>query len=553
MTRRWRNGQIWWTLAELRRHADALAAYDAALALHPGHQEAAFGRANLLRDVGWLSAAVEGYDAVIAVAPAHPRANLHRAQALRDLRRTEEAQAGFEQTLAVVETALAARPNDPRLTAWRGIALEGLQRDTDALASFDRAVALAPGFADPWNNRGVLLARIGREEDARESFGRAVAARPDFAEAMANHASMLMQIGDWQGAEALLDRALAASPNLPAAHFARAALRLIMGRFEEGWAEYELRWQLRDVATLRPWFGALPSLPGDSPAAPGPGAMPAQWRGEKLAGRKLLVYGEQGFGDTLQFCRYVPLLERLEGGPVNVVLLVQPALRRLLASLPGVAHLVQEGDPKPELAFHCPVFSLPYLFGTTLETVPAPPRYLAAAPERRAHWRARLAGAPGPRVGLVWSGNQHHRNDRNRSIPLAMLEPLANTGASFFSLQREVRGSDAATLARFTWIDGIGTGFEDFAETAAAIAELDLVIAVDTSVVHLAGALGRPTWVMLPFAPDYRWMLGRDDSPWYPSLRLFRQPAPRDWASVIAAVQAALAAFVATLPGARPA
>ena len=313
----------------------------------------------------------------------------------------------------------------------------------------------------------------------------------------------------------------------------RAVIALVQGRLADGFRDYEARWQTQVFARGARGFGQ------------------PQWRGEALGGRTLLLYPDQGFGDTIQFCRYVSMVRARVDGPV-VFEVPKPLLSLLEGRFPGV-RLVAQGEKLPTFDLQCPLLSLPLAFGTDLPTVPAPVGYLRPDPARAMRWRNRLVPTGSPRVGLVWSGDPKHANDRTRSLPLARLLSLADSGARLFALHAQMREADRATLDATPAIVDIGRDFADFADTAAAISALDLVICVDTSVAHLAAALGKPTWVMLPFVPDWRWMLGRGDSPWYPTLRLFRQPARGDWDRVIGQVQAALGAYVADGKSARAA
>jgi len=519
----------------------AVAAFDTLLRHHPDNVAAHLVKAQVLRDLGWLGAALESCETAIRLAPAHPIARWERARILRGLQRADDATVAFAEALAVLDDALAANPDDGMAHIRRALVLDDMGQPEEAVRSADRAVALLPGNPEIWDNRGLFLRRSGRARDAAASFRQALTLRPDHAKSLAHLALALRDLGEWEAALAGVDRAVALAPGFSRAHYNRALILLTLGRFQEGWDSSEARWQVRELAMLFPWFGPMPSGPaaGDTRAA---GAAPL-WQGEKLDGRRLLIYAEQGFGDTIQFCRYVPLLAEREGAPVHVTLLVQPPLRRLLADLPGVAHLVQEGDPYTSPDLRCPMLSLPQRFRTTLATIPPPPP-LSPDPARRAQWRARLGGAR-PRVGIAWAGNPIHPDDHTRSLTLATLAPLAGVGANLVSLQKNVPACDDEALSDAAWLDNVGVEFGDWADTAAAVAELDLVVSVDTAVAHLAGTLGVPTWTLLPFSPDWRWLLERRDSPWYPAMRLFRQKAPGDWASVIADVRAALAAFVA--------
>jgi hypothetical protein len=301
---------------------------------------------------------------------------------------------------------------------------------------------------------------------------------------------------------------------------------LTLGDCRRGFAGYEARW-LRSGMTRRRSFGK------------------PLWLGEFPLGRRtLLIHAEQGLGDTIQFARYVPMLAR---GGTQVALEVQPPLKALLSRLDGVASVVARGEALPVYDLHCPAGSLPHALRTELTSIPANVPYLTADDERMAKWCERLGRLPQPRIAIAWSGSQQHANDRNRSIALARLAPLFGTQEAaagkgcFISIQRELRAGDAEALARLPNMTHVGNALDDFDDTAAVLALSDLLISVDTSVVHLAGAMGRPVWVMLPFQPDWRWLLDRDDSPWYPTARLFRQTQPGDWDRVIMRVGDAIA------------
>jgi hypothetical protein len=330
---------------------------------------------------------------------------------------------------------------------------------------------------------------LGRLDEARASFDRAVGIRPDFAQARWNRAQAMLLAGD----------------------------------FAQGWREHE--WRLKAHPELQRAF-AQPLWLGEVP----------------LDGKTILLHAEQGLGDTLQFCRYAPLVAARGG---RVVLEVQKPLVDLMRDLPGVAAVVARGEPLPDFDLHCPLLSLPLAFGTRLDTIPAQMPYLGAPAERAAGWEARLTKRP--RIGLVWSGNAGHKRDRARSIPLYALMPVFDLdAATFVSLQKEARAADAAVLKQTAKLIDVGAELETFADTAALIRQLDLVIAVDTSVAHLAGALGKPLWLLLPAAPDWRWLAGREDSPWYPTARLFRQTVTRAWGPVVARVRAALEEMIAS-------
>ena len=475
----------WMNLANvlhaLKRDAEALDCLDKALALRPGDPNALENRGNALLALGRAQEALACFDDVLTRDPRHGGALIGRGSALASLGRPDQALAAFDAALAVM-------PGHPGALYNRGNALFDLGRYAEAIAAFDRALAAAPNHAQAWNNRGRALQALNRHADAVASFAKAIEQQKDYADAHANRALSLLTLGDLQ----------------------------------RGFAEYEWRWQRTGMRDTRRGYGK------------------PLWLGEyPLARKTILLHAEQGLGDTIQFARYVPLLAK---SGARVVLEVPPELKPLLENLDGVASCHARGEQLPAYDVHCPLGSLPLALKTEPATIPADIPYLRADEARIAKWRQRIDALPGKRVALAWAGNVSHANDRNRSIDLTLLEPLlALDGVSFLSIQRELRGDDAEVLARHANVSHLGGELSDMADTAALLTLADLTISVDTSVVHLAGALGRPVWVMLPFAPDWRWTLNGERSPWYPQARLFRQPALGDWPSVVATVRAELA------------
>ncbi|HZR62196.1 MAG TPA: tetratricopeptide repeat protein [Xanthobacteraceae bacterium] len=423
----------------------------------------------------------------------------------------------FEEALAAYDSGLRLAPDDPELRNGRGVALLELRRPAEARDDFERALAADPDCLDALGNLGNALLKLNRPEEALAAYDRALKIVPNNAQLLTNRAVALRRLDRPQEALMSAARALAEKPDFAQARFVAGVARLTLGDFAAGWRGYEARWSVGTLALQRRDF-----------AAP-------QWRGtEPFAGKTILLHAEQGFGDAIQFMRYAPLVA---ARGAHVVLEVRRELMRLAASLLGVATMVAHGDALPPFDYHCPLFSLPLAFATHEATIPAGIPYLRPVEDDVAAWRARLP-LRRPLVGLCWSGERTYDNDINRSLTLATLAPLIDVpGAQFVSLQRDVRDADTALLARRTDIVGIGQQFTDFADTAAAIAALDLVISVDTAVAHLAGAIGKPLFLLLPFAADFRWLRERCDSPWYPSARLFRQPRFGDWASVVEAVR----------------
>ncbi|NTZ84646.1 tetratricopeptide repeat protein [Burkholderia metallica] len=501
------------TLIDLDRPGEALDAFNEAIAADPARIDVLYNSAVALERLGRADEALARCERVLAFDPDHVRAHASRGNALLQLKRHDDA-------LAAYARALALDPHSAETLCNRGTALRYLKRYDDALASYDAALARDAGFAEAWTNRSNVLQDLHRYDEAMASLDRALALRPDHATNWLNRGNLYFETARPDDALAAYDRAIALHPDYAEAHFARASLYLIEGDFARGWPEYE--WRLRDAQLARHYRPfTQPAWQGDTP----------------LDGRTVLIHAEQGFGDTLHFCRYVPLVA---ARGARVVFEVQPQLRALMASLPGPVDVIARGEPLPAFDCQAPLLSLPHAFRTDEATIPYAGAYLHADPQRTRQWEALLGERRRPRIGIAWAGNPEHRNDHNRSIDFARLAPLFDLDVDWISLQKPVRERDEALLAAAPVLrvdDELG----DFADTAALIGALDLVIAVDSAVAHLAGALGHAVWVLLPEPAEWRWMRTRGDSPWYPSARLFRQAAPGDWTSAIDAVRAAIA------------
>jgi tetratricopeptide (TPR) repeat protein len=465
-------------LHALKRDADALNCFDKAIALAPGDVAMINNRANALLSLDRAGEALEGFRDVLARAPQHGEARLNSGIALAALGRPEAALAEFD-------LALTQMPGHPGAHFNRGLALYDVGRYVDAIEAHDAVLAVASDHAAAWLNRGRALAALNRYDEAIASYDKTLALRKDDADA----------------------------------NFMASLALLTLGDYRRGLQKYEWRWRRTGMPEQKSRGRPL-------------------WRGEYPLTRKtVLLHAEQGLGDTIQFARYVPLLV---GGGANVLLEVQPELTTLMATLAGGAKIIARGEAPPPFDVHCPLGSLPLALKTELGTVPADIPYLTADAAHLEKWAARLGARERLRIAIAWAGNASHLNDRNRSIPFAKLAPLFSAQAQFVSIQREVRGEDAAALASESRVTHIGDALESFADTAAVVAQCDLVIVVDTAVAHLAGALGRPLWVLLPMTPDWRWTLDGATSRWYPSARLFRQSALGDWDGVIARIGEAL-------------
>jgi tetratricopeptide (TPR) repeat protein len=511
-------------LFALKRFDEAVASYNCALAVQPDYIEALSNRGNALKELQRFDEALASFDRALAVQPRYAEAHANRGVVLRELKRLDEA-------LASCDRALAIQPDFVEVLSNRGSVLHDLKRFDEALASCDRALALQPAFADAHANRASALHALKRFEEALASCDRAAALQPNLAKAHYNRGNTLRMLGRFEEAVASYQRECAARPDFAEAHYNEALCRLLIGDLRRGWDEHEWRWRTKELGQGRRDF-----------------SQPLWTGGQEIVGRTILLHAEQGFGDIIQFCRYVPLA--VERG-ARVILEVPPALYELMGSLRGVAQVVCTGHPLPRFDLYCPLLSAPRAFGTELASIPSATPYLGASEERKMHWSARLGPRIRPRVGIAWSGYPAHKNDHNRSIALdAFLSIFADSDVSLVSLQREVRAADAAALRQRSDVLHFGDELTSFADTAALISALDIVVSVDTAVAHLAGALAKRVWVLLPFIPDWRWLLSRDDSPWYPTARLFRQDATCAWDSVFARVRAELCNH--SLPPAPP-
>ena len=499
------------TLRGLGRPAEAEACLRVALRQRPAYPEALANLARLLREQGRPEEAEAPLRAAAALRPGAAPLQASLGALLRELGQPADAE-------AVLRAALRLRPGDAETLTEIGNALHDLGRHADARAHFREALRARPDHPGAHLGLGVAAGTLGDFPEAERHLREALRLRPDLPEAHNSLGSLQRDLGRLPEAEASLREALRLRPGYPEAWTNLGFVLLQAGRFAEGWAAHEHRWR------ARPWRSRSRGF--DRPA----------WDGGPLAGRTLLLHAEQGLGDTLQFCRYAPLI-RHDGG--RVLLETPGPLRRLLAGLPGVA-VLQRGASLPPFDLHCPLMSLPHRFGTTPGTILAAVPYLHADPADVAVWRARLGTLPpGPRIGLVWAGDPGMAADGRRSLSLEALAPLADAGGvRFVSLQK----GPAASQPRPPGLDlhDPTDALHDFADTAALVEALDLVIGVDTAVVHLAGALGRPVWLLNRADTCWRWLAGRDDSPWYPTLRLFRQTSPGDWAGPVVAVRDAL-------------
>jgi tetratricopeptide (TPR) repeat protein len=505
-------------LSNLGRREEALATFEKGVELKPDHPASWRNLGNALADIGRSEDAILSFQRALGLNPGDWATADKCGSILFSLGRMEEALNYLDQSDKLL-------PNRAPILQKRAIALYGLNRLEEALAEIKRAHELEPGNADICNSVGVLLRRLGREEQALPWFDRALEIRPDFLAARSNQSFALSQLHRFTDAIAVYDEVEATDPGKAEADLYASLLHLLTGNFELGWAGRESRTKVSSPQIIRLEF-------------PQP-----RWLGkERIDGKTILLHTDEGLGDAIQFLRYVPMVATLGA---RVVVVVPDAVCPLLSGLKGVSQCVPlSADALPAFDMYCELSSLPLAFGTRLDSIPSTTPYLSARAESLSIWEARLGARDGLRLGLVWSGNPAHRNDYNRSMPLSMLAPILDVGAQFFSLQKDPRPDDKAFLRARPEIVDHTAQLTDFAETAALISCLDLVITVDTSVAHLAGALGCPTWILLPHTPDWRWLLDREDSPWYPSARLFRQDETRDYTGVVARVRHELVKLV---------
>jgi tetratricopeptide (TPR) repeat protein len=523
------------------RVSEAITFYERALALAPDAVDTLYNLGNSYQDLGQSERAAAYFERALDLRPDAIELHNNLGTALQDLGRIEEAIACFRKALALqpaavesldnlagalrgqgqleaaqacYERALALEPNRVESLVGLGVVLRDRGQLEEAVASYQRALALSPDHPETRNNISVALVDLGRPQEAVAHCERALLLQPDRAETHYNLGIALERQGRYGEAVASYERALTLKPDYAEAHFNRALALLRTGNFDEGWQEYE-------------WRFAVARYDRNFPRP--------LWSGEPLAGRRILIHAEQGFGDTLQFVRYIPAVAERGG---TVVLEVPAPLVRLVRSIACVSQVVAAGDPLPDFDCHCPLLSLPRVFKTNPSTIPSAVPYLNVPTEASAAWAERIANTPGLKVGIVWAGTTVG------AIEPRLLRPLWEiAGISWFSLQVGPRSCDISLLNDVEIAD-LSPLLTDFAETAAAICRLNLVITVDTSVAHLSGALGRPTWLLLPHLPEWRWMLARADSPWYPTARLFRQSKAGDWQGIAHEVAAAIKELV---------
>lgn len=504
--------------------SEAIESYGKAVRLDPRSAETYYNLANALKEQERYSEAIDNYKRATEVNPDFAQAYYNLGNLLRGQQQYADAAENYRQ-------AIILRPNHAAAHNNLGMTLKHLGRNAEAIEAYRRAVGLRPDYAEAYNNLGIALKDEGRLDEALGSYSRGIELKPDYAEAYCNRGTALHSCGRYAEAIEHYEEAIRLDPDYAGAHWNRSLLLLLTGRFAEGWEEYEWRRKIGSAKTTYPHTHDRP-----------------RWNGSPFAGKRLLVHYEQGLGDNLQFVRYLPMVKELGG---TVIFETLGPMRGLLRKFPGIDKLVEMSPGrKPDVEFdlHASLLDLPGVFGTTLETIPSNVPYLYAESAKAEYWRGRIA-ADEFRVGLVWGGRPIGPNEvltlKHRSCELEHFTPLADIeGVRLYGLQKGPAAAQMNDLPRPIVEDNFGEQFEDLADTAGAIENLDLVISIDTSVAHLAGAMGKPTWVLLKSDADWRWLLDRDDSPWYPTMRLFRQEKGDDWAVVVKRIAEELRALV---------
>ncbi len=486
---------------------EAVSCFQKAIHLNPDNANAYHNLGNVLAELGRIEGSIRCYQKAVQLNPSNSTHHKCLGNALRE-------KGELDESFEILSQVLDRFPDDPEAYYSLGAALKAKGRFEEAVECYQKAIQFNPHLPEAYYNLGNVFKEKGQIKEAKEQFRKALELKPNFAETYNNFGMIYKEAGELSVALLMFRKAWEVKPGFAEAKWNMGLTCLLAGNFIEGWEGYEWRWEKPDYKKCKRSF------------------LNPVWNGEDIAGKRILLHAEQGFGDTLQFIRYVPLVAA-RGARIGVE--CPRDLLNLLGGMDGINHLVARGDPLPEFDLHCPLMTLPKVFGTTLDSIPSKNPYLKVDPDLKRIWEERIHSKSMKfKVGLVWSGNPEHLNDRNRSCGLKILSPLSQIeNVQLFSVQKGPGSEEIKNPGRkFNLID-FTDRIRDFSDTAALIENLDLVISVDTAVAHLAGALGKRIWTLLPFSPDWRWLLGRDNSPWYPTMRLYRQQESGDWLEVI--------------------
>jgi len=495
-----------WINAELGEWADAVDILSNAIEIDKKNQQSYYILGNIMCKFESWEGGIECYRTTLSIDPFHFEAACNLGNAYLELNQIEEAIASYD-------LAIRIKPQYAEAYSNRGNALRKLERLEEALISYESAIAIEPNFDQAYLNRGVTMQAINRFDEAIDCYDKAISIRADYPEAITNRGTALMALNRIEESIESYDQAIKARPDYADAYWNKSLALLISGNFEQGWKLYEYRRDGNKAESQKRNF----SQP--------------LWLGEEsIVGKRILLHAEQGLGDTIQFCRYAKLLK---GQAERVILEVQQPLVALFETFSGVDEVIERGKPLPSFDYHCPLLSLPYAFKTQIKNIPSlSSPYITTEHVKRKKWNQKLGEKKMTRVGIVWRGNVNHKNDKNRSIALNDLVSYLPPEFEYISLQKEINEHERQTL-KASSIKNHGESLIDFTDTASICDLMDLIISVDTSVIHLAAAMGKNTWLMLPFAPDWRWMLDRIDSPWYPSITIYRQGADLSYGPVL--------------------
>eukprot|EP01037_Dinobryon_pediforme_P016485 gene16485-16664_t len=531
--------------ARKKNYVQALDFLSRAIAINPTHPQSYNNLGNALQDLNRLDEALVNYDQAISLKPDFAEAHNNRGNTLAHLKRWDEAIASFisattckpdytdaylnlgdslveiklyDEALIIYAEAGRVEPGAFEAFFRHGNVLLLLKRWDDALASFAKVVEIKPDHLDVYINQGIALHQLKRLDDALISYEKILAINPGHAEAHNNRGGALLALKRVDEAINAFTSAIHCKPDFADAHVNLSLSHLLLGNFREGFLRYEWRWKKSGL----PSFNEKRNYPQPL------------WLGDQsLQGKTILLYAEQGLGDTIQFCRYVDSVAKLGA---TIILEVQRPLAQLLSNLRGIRQVVASGDALPDFDYHCPLMSLPLAFKTELDTIPSVSPDIQSNPEKLRQWGLKLGNKNRSRIGLVWGGNSVNMNDHIRSVSLSLLLRQLPAGFDYISLQKDFSPDDLTLLDQEKKIICFGDDIHDFSDTAALCELMDVIISVDTSVAHLAASLNKPTWILLPYTPDWRWQLGRTDNPWYPSVKLYRQESLYDWDTVLTKV-----------------
>jgi len=506
-------------LQELENLDEALASYDRAVQINSDYAEAHFNRSITLQKLERLDEAIESYDRVISINSDFADAHFNRGICLQEIKRLDEAIESYDRVISINPTFVEAYFN-------YGNTLRELKRFEEAIANYEKAIEIEPNYAEAYLNCGNVFREIKRLDKAISNFEKIIAINPNYAEAYLNYGLILEEFKRFDEAIANYEKAIAIKPDFAAAHWNLSLCNLLTGNFQDGWQSYEWRWMNKEALSFQDKRNF---------------SQPLWINGETLTDKIILIYAEQGLGDTIQFCRYLPEVALQSK---KVIFEVQRNLVKLLNNLGNNIQIIAKGDNLPSFDVRYPLLSLPLAFKTELHTIPPIPKSITSDLQKQTKWKTILGIKTSLRVGLAWSGNSLHKNDHNRSLSLSQLLPYLPSNIDYVCLQNELRDGDKELLEQHCEIKYFGHLLEDFTDTAELCELMDIVVSVDTSVAHLSGMLGKPTWVLISFIPDWRWLLDRDDNPWYPSAKLYRQEKAGDWKSVLEKVKNDLEQYV---------